>query len=160
MRSATDRHQISARGRASPRLAWSWCVIAIIALALAPVGGQEKNPAKELKYMEVDVGGGLKMKLVHIEAGKFMMGAPKSEIDYAANQWPPLGKLGRSWVAIEGPQHEVEITRPFWMGIYTVTQAEYEKVMDKNSSIFCKAARMKKLEHDINTIMTGKWSPE
>ena len=33
-------------------------------------------------------------------------------------------------------QHEVEITRPFYMGMYTVTQAEYEEVMGQNPSYF------------------------
>ncbi len=60
------------------------------------------------------------MKLVLIPAGKFVMGSPASE----ANRQP------------DEEQHQVEITKPFYMGVYTVTQAEYEKVMGKNPSYF------------------------
>ncbi len=61
------------------------------------------------------------MKLRLIPAGTFMMGSPEGE--------------GSS---DEQPQHEVEITKPFYMGVYEVTQAEYEKVMGKNPSFFKK----------------------
>ncbi len=36
----------------------------------------------------------------------------------------------------EVPQHEVEITQPFYMGMFDVTQAEYERVMGNNPSYF------------------------
>jgi formylglycine-generating enzyme required for sulfatase activity len=36
----------------------------------------------------------------------------------------------------EGPQHEVEITRPFYLGIYPVTQAQWQAVMGNNPSWF------------------------
>jgi formylglycine-generating enzyme required for sulfatase activity len=32
------------------------------------------------------------------------------------------------------PQHEVTITRPFYMGLYTVTQEQYQQVIGKNPS--------------------------
>jgi formylglycine-generating enzyme required for sulfatase activity len=61
------------------------------------------------------------MKLAWIPQGEFLMGSPDSE----ANRQPH-----------EGPQHEVEITRPFYMGVYEVTQEEYEMVMKTNPSYF------------------------
>jgi formylglycine-generating enzyme required for sulfatase activity len=61
------------------------------------------------------------MKLVTIPAGKFLMGGP-------------AGEQGRN--NDEGPQHEVEISRPFYMGAYEVTQAQYEKIMGVNPSQF------------------------
>ena len=43
------------------------CICVMVALcsslALIPLSGQEKKPAKELKHMEVDLGGGIKMKV-------------------------------------------------------------------------------------------------
>jgi formylglycine-generating enzyme required for sulfatase activity len=60
------------------------------------------------------------MKLVLIPAGKFVMGSPDTEVDREA------GEL----------QHEVTITRPFYMGAYPVTQGQFEKVMAKNPSFF------------------------
>jgi hypothetical protein len=49
-----------------------------------------------------------------------MMGSP------AGNQ-PPSN---------EGPQHEVTLTKPFYMGKYEVTQKQYEKLMEENPSKF------------------------
>src|SRR5262249_29859186 len=54
------------------------------------------------------------MKFTLIPAGKFHMGSPDSEADRDDN---------------EGPQHEVEITRAFYLGIHQVTQKHYKKVM-------------------------------
>ena len=62
---------------------------------------------------------GMKLKL--IKPGKFLMGSPPDE-------------NGRQ--DDEGPQHEMEITQPFYMGVYPVTQGEYEQVMGKNPSWF------------------------
>ena len=75
--------------------------------APAPVKKAEVPAAKEL-----DLGGGVTMKLVLIPAGKFMMGK-------------------------EGPQqHEVTISKPFYIGVTEVTQAQYEAVMGTNPSRF------------------------
>ena len=63
---------------------------------------------------ELNCGGGVKMKLVLIPAGMFMMGSPNNEKDRLEN---------------EGPVHEVTISRSFYMGKYTVTQAQWEQVM-------------------------------
>ena len=61
------------------------------------------------------------MKLVYIPAGKFMMGSPAIELGRFADQ---------------GPQHEVKITKGYYLGKYPVTQAEYQKVMGTNPSWF------------------------
>lgn len=59
------------------------------------------------------------MKFKLIPAGEFLMGAPD-------------GEKGRQ--EDEFPQHEVHITKPFWLGVYEVTQAEYEQVMGYHRS--------------------------
>ena len=61
------------------------------------------------------------MKLVLIPAGKFLMGSPESE---------------KHRVGSEGPEHEVRITKAFYLGTHEVTQGEYEKMMGKNPSWF------------------------
>jgi formylglycine-generating enzyme required for sulfatase activity len=61
------------------------------------------------------------MKLVLIPAGEFLMGSPDSDTMAFDD---------------EKPQHRVRITKPFYMGVYPVTQAEYERVMGKNPSHF------------------------
>src|SRR5262249_31361738 len=62
----------------------------------------------------------LGMELVRIPAGKFRMGSLPSE--------PGRGD--------DEDEHEVEITRPFYLGAYEVTQAQYEKIMGHNPSWF------------------------
>ncbi|MGB2754096.1 MAG: formylglycine-generating enzyme family protein [Phycisphaerae bacterium] len=84
--------------------------------APAPVKKAEVPAAKEL-----DLGGGVTMKLALIPAGKFMMGSPDSE-------------QGRS--KDEGPQHGVTLSKSFYMGVTEVTQAQYEAVMGTNPSHF------------------------
>jgi formylglycine-generating enzyme required for sulfatase activity len=76
------------------------------------------------------------MKLVRIPPGKFLMGSPNDE----ALRQP-----------IEGPRHEVEITRPFYMGIYEVTQAQYKKVMGKNPSAYRAGGRGQGQVRGLNT---------
>jgi uncharacterized protein (TIGR02996 family) len=61
----------------------------------------------------------LGMKLALIPAGEFMMGSPQSE---GPLQWTELSP------------RRVQITRPFYLGVYAVTQEEYELVMDANPS--------------------------
>ena len=81
------------------------------------------RPAEVSKPLPADVKSitnSIGMKLVRIPAGKFMMGSPDSEADRNTNE----------------EQHEVEITKPFYLGIYTVTQAEYQQVMGTNPSWF------------------------
>jgi formylglycine-generating enzyme required for sulfatase activity/serine/threonine protein kinase len=60
------------------------------------------------------------MKLAYIKPGTFLMGSPRDEIERREDE----------------EQHEVEITHPFYLGVYDVTQAQYEKVMGKNPSDF------------------------
>ncbi|MCX5671055.1 MAG: SUMF1/EgtB/PvdO family nonheme iron enzyme [Planctomycetota bacterium] len=71
--------------------------------------------------LTLDLGGGVTMKMVLIPAGKFMMGSPDSA------QGP---------IDFEVPQHEVILSKPFYMGVTEVTQAQYQAVMGKNPSEF------------------------
>ncbi|MCY2928864.1 MAG: formylglycine-generating enzyme family protein [Planctomycetota bacterium] len=71
------------------------------------------------KELSLDLGGGVSMKLVLIPSGTFIMGSPWYEKDRRLE---------------EGPQHEVTISRPFYMGVYEVTQQQYERVMGENPS--------------------------
>ena len=57
------------------------------------------------------------MEFMLIPAGTFMMGSEKGYAD-------------------EKPQHRVTISRPFYLGKYEVTQAQWEAVMGNNPSRF------------------------
>jgi formylglycine-generating enzyme required for sulfatase activity len=61
----------------------------------------------------------IQMTLTLIPAGTFQMGSPASEAERSSD---------------EGPQHEITITRPYYMAIYPVTQRHYELVMGQNPS--------------------------
>ncbi len=76
-------------------------------------------PAALSKTMELSLSKDVKMKLALVPAGKFLMGSPAAEEGRAVN---------------EMPQHEVTISRPFYMGIYEVRQEEYEAIVGNNPS--------------------------
>ena len=62
----------------------------------------------------MDLGGGVKLEMVLIPAGEFLMGTP--------------GDSARE------RQHRVRITRPFYLGKFLVTQEQWETVMGSNPS--------------------------
>ena len=62
----------------------------------------------------------LGMKLIQVPAGKFTMGSPVDEVHRNSDE----------------TRHEVVITKPFYLGVFEVTQGEYEKVMGANPSFF------------------------
>ena len=84
----------------------------------AGANGEAKSP---LRPLAVDLGGGVKMELVLIPAGEFMMGSPDSDKDAKPD---------------EKPQHRVRITKPFYLGKYLVTQEQWEAVTGSNPSNF------------------------
>jgi formylglycine-generating enzyme required for sulfatase activity len=81
----------------------------------------QKSVAKILqKEVEenADLGKGIKLEIVLIPAGKFLRGSPVSETGRTNNE----------------KQHEVTLTKPFYMGKYEVTQEQWEAVMGYNPS--------------------------
>jgi formylglycine-generating enzyme required for sulfatase activity len=60
------------------------------------------------------------MRLAPIPAGKFVMGSP---VDEPYRQW-----LGRDEADYE-EQHPVTIREPFYLGVYLVTQGQYDQLM-------------------------------
>ena len=49
---------------------------------------------------------------------------------------PGTFSMGSTYAAAEQPVHAVTISRPFWMGRYEVTQAEFQAVLGYNPSFF------------------------
>ncbi len=64
---------------------------------------------------------GIGMELVLIPPGEFLMGSQDTEVDRSDD---------------EEPQHLVRITKPFYLGVYEVTQEQYARVMGNNPSGF------------------------
>ena len=83
---------------------------------------------KELPAESVDLGKGVKLDLLLIPAGEFLMGTPDS--DKGA-----VGDVNVKPQLDERPQHRVRITKPFYLGKYPVTQEQWEAVMGSNPSL-------------------------
>jgi formylglycine-generating enzyme required for sulfatase activity len=107
-------------------------LVLCVGLALRPGPGRSAPAPARGKHFTNSVG----IKLVRIPAGRFMMGSPASE-------------FGRD--SDEGPLHEVEISRSFFLGVYTVTQDQYRKVTGKNPSHFSPGGGGQAAVHGLNT---------
>ena len=91
-----------------------------IAMVLGLVGAltvraQEVKPGK---VEVIELGKDVKLEMVLIPAGKFKMGSPKKEKDRSDDE----------------TQHEVTLTKPFYMGKYEVTQEQWFEIMGENPS--------------------------
>jgi uncharacterized protein (TIGR02996 family) len=76
----------------------------------------------------------LGMQLALIPSGTFLMGSPEG--------------VGQ---ADEHPQHEVQISQPFYLGVFPVTQAQWRAVMGNNPSWFCATGDGKNSVKGLNT---------
>ncbi|HTU27561.1 MAG TPA: SUMF1/EgtB/PvdO family nonheme iron enzyme, partial [Pirellulales bacterium] len=79
------------------------------------------------------------MKLTLIPAGEFMMGSPETEFGAALNH-----EFGEAL-------HRVRITRPFYMGVHEVTQAQYQTIMGNNPSEFSTIGAKKSMVGGLDT---------
>jgi formylglycine-generating enzyme required for sulfatase activity len=75
------------------------------------------------KTLTVTLPGDVNMLFRFIPAGDFFMGSPSDE----------NGRCND-----EGPLHKVTISKPFYMGVYEVTQAQWVAIMGSNPSKFQK----------------------
>ena len=90
--------------------------------SVANIGAGLSKAEKRAKVAEEDLGKGVKLEMVLVPAGKFMMGSSRSK-DYRG--WNSYGNK---------VQHEVTLTKPYYMGRYAVTQEQWEAVMGDNPS--------------------------
>jgi len=95
----------------------------LVWLDLLPCAVLSAAPApKVLQTVTVDLGDDVKMEFVLIPKGKFLMGSPKEEKERRADE----------------VQHEVEITKPFYLAKYPVTQEQYLAITGQSPSSFSK----------------------
>lgn len=87
------------------------------AASAEPTSAPTAAPADGLT---LDLGGGVNMLLAKVPAGKFLMGSPPTEKARSND---------------EGPQHEVTISKPFYIGMFHVTQAQYQQIISENPSV-------------------------
>jgi formylglycine-generating enzyme required for sulfatase activity len=108
-------------------------------LAVAPFD-EQKAKSHQRAWAEylgtpVEVTNSIGMKLVLIPPGEFLMGSPESERDRGSDE----------------QQHRVRITKPFFLGVHEVTQAEYQRVMGTNPSVFSRGGSMRDKLGDTDT---------
>ena len=77
-------------------------------------------PIPESKDITIPLAEYVDLKMVWIEPGTFIMGSPEDELGR---------KNGET-------QHQVTLTKGYWLGKYEVTQAQYEAVIGMNPSYF------------------------
>ncbi len=88
---------------------------------LKPVAGETQELSIELPWLLPTMTNSIDMLLVEIPAGEFLMGSSDSDRDASS---------------AEKPKRRVRITQPFFLGVYPVTQAQWERVMGSNPSRF------------------------
>jgi formylglycine-generating enzyme required for sulfatase activity len=91
------------------------CLLVCALSGLPGLLGSAQPAAPSAKQNDKVITNSIGMKLAPIPAGKFMMGSPAKEKEREDKE----------------VQHEVTISKPFYMGVYEVTQAEFDKVMGK-----------------------------
>jgi len=106
-------------------------------VVLCSMAGTALCEPPELPKRDVsDLGGGMKMELVLIPAGTFKMGSGESAEETAAffnktyrENFPADGGGGleANFFENEHPQHDVSITKPFFMGAYHVTRGQFRQ---------------------------------
>ncbi|MCY2940903.1 MAG: formylglycine-generating enzyme family protein [Planctomycetota bacterium] len=75
------------------------------------------------KNLAIDLGNKVKLEMVLIPEGPFMMGSAAKDKDRIFSRWEPS-------------LHEVKIRKPFYIGKYEVTQEQWVAIMGKNPSNF------------------------
>jgi formylglycine-generating enzyme required for sulfatase activity len=115
------------------------------ALLKAPFGESEARAAQRAwaSYLkrEVLLTNKLGMKLSLIPPGEFEMGSPGSEADRSTDEH----------------LHRVRISRPYYLGVYEVTQEEWESVMGSNPSWFSRSGDGK---NDVSGLDTSRFPVE
>ena len=89
-------------------------------ITLDSSGNIIKRQLLNAKYFTENLGNGVTLEMAQIPGGEFLMGSPLNEEGRYEN---------------ESPQHKVTV-KPFFMGKFAITQAQYEAIMGKNPSSF------------------------
>jgi formylglycine-generating enzyme required for sulfatase activity len=102
-------------------------------------GKEVERKAGQAQYYEEDLGHGVKLEMVKVPAGAFMMGTSDSEVNSIVANYTKTSIYAKEdalkYVGWETPQHQVTLSS-FYIGKYEVTQEQWEIIMGKNSSNF------------------------
>nr|WP_290601757.1 bifunctional serine/threonine-protein kinase/formylglycine-generating enzyme family protein [Anabaena sp. AL93] len=90
-----------------------------IVIPTPPPANTNLNIHPQSSFTE-DLGKGIKLEMIAIPGGTFLMGSPENEAERISSQ---------------SPQHQVTVPS-FFMGKYQLTQAQYQAIMGNNPSYF------------------------
>ena len=96
----------------SHHISFAKSVAPLDVITLDSQGRENTRNSRSANFFPENLGNGITIEMVSIPGGTFTMGSPTSEADRSDD---------------EGPQHSVTIS-PFYMGKYTVTQAQWRVV--------------------------------
>jgi formylglycine-generating enzyme required for sulfatase activity/serine/threonine protein kinase/Tol biopolymer transport system component len=109
-------------------------------LAIAPFDAAtaKKHQQAWAEYLDlpveqdVDLGDGVKLKMVLIPPGEFLMGSTAEQQTRFLEKAKALeGQLGVKKISSEGPQHWVRITKPFGLGRHEVTRGQFRRFVEE-----------------------------
>ena len=115
-RFALKRFQISAVKLSKKVIIISTSIVAVICIltgAMFALGNEEDISSASDSIWTFDLSDNVKIELVKIKAGSFLMGSPSGELGRSDNE----------------TQHKVTLTKDYWLGKFEVTKAQFEAVM-------------------------------
>ncbi len=128
-----SEHTQPSRSRSCTCLPGVLVVLSAIGLAAPGEPGlaAEPNADQPARTITSSIG----MQLTRIPAGEFLMGSAAADAGARED---------------EQPQHRVQISKSFYMGVYEVTQAEYAGVMGTNPSSFTRTRLLQDAPRDLD----------
>jgi serine/threonine protein kinase/formylglycine-generating enzyme required for sulfatase activity len=115
--------------------------------AIAPFDEQKAKEHQQAwaKYlgMPVEMTNSIGMKFVLIPPGEFMMGSTVAETAKAVKDTSNSRFI--KFIESQTPQHRMRIGKPFWLGVYEITQQQYQMVTGVNPSAFSSTGQKKDL---------------
>jgi formylglycine-generating enzyme required for sulfatase activity len=85
----------------------------------------QPSPGSPVKELSNSLG----MTLLRIEPGSFLTGSTKEQIEHLIRLFPDSKP---EWFNAEQPQHRVEITRPFFLGVHQVTVGQFRRFVERS----------------------------
>ncbi len=123
------------------------CFLAVALTSVALETGAA--PAPVFRGVAKQVTNSIGMKLAYIPPGEFRMGTTTGDRKEVLKQYGE--KDDPHFLKQERPEHQVRITRGFFMGVFEVTQAEFERVMGDTPSFFSATGEGKSKVEDLKT---------
>lgn len=93
---------------------------------------KEENFKKFRKNPTIMLNDTIKLEMVYIPAGNFLMGSTEKEIKYLVEKYKEQA-IRRADIADEIPQHQVTIKQGFWMGKYEITNQQFQVFVEKTN---------------------------